>query len=254
MNYRAHHATLTSPFRTENEDSVLIERGDGYILAAVFDGMGGRDHGRLAARIGLASLCRHDATLLDRDVLCRALVDAHRDMREESDRLGLARSMGATATIAVIDNHRSRLLVAHIGDSRAYLGRHDHLLQLSVDAVTADLRALPESERRASPRNHVLTAALGAVDGDITRWIQFRETELQPGDVVLLCTDGLSDHLGHGRIAYNVSVHGREPEALVDTLLTQAQDAQLCAGRGDNISAAAIAVVANVFEQGGMAD
>jgi serine/threonine protein phosphatase PrpC len=139
--------------------------------------------------------------------------------------------MGTTATVMLVSPGKSEITYTHVGDSRIYLVRSGVILQLTRDDSWVNLSLEGETvddSTRTSMKN-VLTKALGARED-----VEFEvvEQELSDGDVVLMCSDGLTNMLSDRRILEIVSTHGTDLEGACDDLVT---DANAQGGR-DNIS------------------
>ncbi|MFH1736834.1 MAG: Stp1/IreP family PP2C-type Ser/Thr phosphatase [Actinomycetota bacterium] len=189
--------TDVGKFRDINEDSWLVEGR----LFAVADGMGGHKAGEIASAHALETFKNifgpppSGASQEDiRDAIKRAVETANAIVHKESAGKRAYSGMGTTLTAAYFD--LGSLYLAQVGDSRAYLFRNGELRQLTVDHTLVD-----EMVRRGDigpeiagihPLRHVITRALGSyatVAADI-----FAE-QLEPGDRILLCSDGLSSRV-----------------------------------------------------------
>jgi PPM family protein phosphatase len=212
-------------------------------LFVVADGLGGYAGGALASRITLTSI---EDCLLDSlkwflgahgaegeevaQTLQAAVEVADQQVLDEAARQPALRRMGSTVTLAF--HHGRELFVAHVGDSRAYLGRGRGLHRMTRDhtqfAELARRGHRPEGEGTERLR-HTLTNAIGAghpgVTADIVR------TELEEGDRLLLCTDGLTDMLASEEIA-DILAEKSEPAAACDCLVERANER----GGRDNIT------------------
>jgi protein phosphatase len=222
-------------------------------LFVVADGMGGYAGGEVASQIAVDTV---EDCLLDslkwflgaqgaegEEVAqaLRAAVDvADREVTNAADhRPGLGR-MGSALTLAF--HHGRELFVAHVGDSRAYLCRNRGLYCMTRDhTLFAELTRLgrpPDAEAAARMR-HTITNAIGGghpgVKADIVR------AALEPGDRLLLCTDGLTDMLSRDEIAAALAEHP-QPEAACRRLVAHANER----GGRDNITA-----VVAVFREAG---
>lgn len=181
--------------RHHNEDRAL---GDGPVFA-VADGMGGAKAGEVAAQMAIDAVAelRGPVALDDvRRAIERANGRIHEMARVDSEKAG----MGTTFTGALLSG--AALGVVHVGDSRAYLWRGGELSQLTDDhSVVAELvrrGSLTREEAEVHPHRNVITRALGAesrVRPDVVTH------PLQDGDVVLLCSDGLSTYVRDDDIA-----------------------------------------------------
>ncbi|BCV20974.1 Stp1/IreP family PP2C-type Ser/Thr phosphatase [Moorella sp. Hama-1] len=181
----------TGLVRPGNEDYYIldIERG----LLAVADGMGGHQAGEVASHLALRALADKLFNGPPGEPLPRLLAAAafanevvYRSSLDSQEREG----MGTTMTAVWITG--SRAYLTHIGDSRAYLFRDGQLQALTDDhSYVGELvrsGGLTAEEARLHPRRNILTRALGT---ETRVEIDSRELELQKGDRLLLCTDGL---------------------------------------------------------------
>lgn len=212
--------------RSHNEDAVLADPP----LFAVADGLGGHEAGEVASHIAVETLRDHAPRRPDASALRRAVRAANREVIRAA-REGIGRwGMGTTLTAALV--HGTRLTIAHVGDSRAYLLHGGVLSRLTEDhSVVADLiRAgrMTEEESRSHPNRSVITRALGT-DPDLK--IDVYEVDASAGDRLLLCTDGLTVALLDEQIR-EILAANREPEAAVRALVDAANDA----GGIDNVS------------------
>lgn len=172
--------------RSDNQDLDLLAPP----LIAVADGMGGHRGGGTAARMAVDALRAVGGTADPADLLT-ALTEANRVIAQAADDDSELAGMGTTATAAMLDG--GILYVVHVGDSRAYLIRDGRITQVTEDhSVVAEMvrrGTLSASDAESHPARHVITRALG-VDTDLD--IDALRIDPEPGDVVLLCTDGLS--------------------------------------------------------------
>jgi protein phosphatase len=175
--------------RRRNEDSFVQDPP----LFAVADGMGGAQAGEVASRLAAAAFREfHDADDLDPEERVAAIIqEANRRIYERARSDAQASGMGTTITAALVSG--SGVAVGHVGDSRAYRLREGHLEQLTEDhSLVADLvrsgRLTPE-EADTHPQRSVITRALGT-DPEVD--VDTFTVEAEPGDVFLLCSDGLT--------------------------------------------------------------
>ena len=175
--------------RRRNEDSFVQDPP----LFAVADGMGGARAGEVASRLAAAAFREfHDADDLDPEERVAAIIqEANRRIYERARSDAQASGMGTTITAALVSG--SGVAVGHVGDSRAYSLRVGHLEQLTEDhSLVADLvrsgRLTPE-EADTHPQRSVITRALGT-DPEVD--VDTFTVEAEPGDVFLLCSDGLT--------------------------------------------------------------
>ena len=234
---RSGSATDVGRVRKVNEDFAL----ESLTLFAVADGMGGHVGGEIAARTAVDALRAGFTRAPSVEGLVEAVQHANHAVWERSRAEPALRGMGTTLIVAaLIDTEEGdRLVVANVGDSRAYRLRAGSLTQVSTDhSVAEELVArgeLSEAEAAIHPQRHILTRALGVspdVEADV--W-QFTPEE---GDRYLLCSDGLTNEVGDGRLE-EVLTGSRDPQAAADSLITLANDA----GGNDNITVVVLDVV-----------
>lgn len=190
--------------RQENEDSFLVLSGDtlGGICDGIYiiaDGMGGRTSGATASKLAIDTikerLLKEIASGSDIDeVLKKALKAANIAVYNRSQTDPALNGMGTTCVAAVINN--GKLYYAHLGDSRAYLFRNGKLLLLTEDHsfVAEKIKSgeMTEEEARKSRFRNIITKAIG-IEEDVEPDIG--AMDLQPGDMLMLCSDGLSTPL-----------------------------------------------------------
>lgn len=221
--------------RRENQDAVLADDELGLWLVA--DGMGGHAGGARASAIARDTVCSEVAAGARLDQAVRA---AHTAIRSEQLQRPEYNDMGTTI-VALLERER-RYEVCWVGDSRAYrfspgskrleLLTNDH----NVAGVLVASGALTPDEATRHPQRHVLTDCLGLA-GDEAPRVDIVEGDWQAGDIILLCSDGLSGELGDSemeRIFH--SPDATEAQGLVDALLQGA----LASGAHDNVSVVAV--------------
>jgi PPM family protein phosphatase len=221
--------TETGRVRRTNEDSYLM-RGTLFMVA---DGMGGAAAGELASAICAEAFAEIDLIRNGGDTALRdAIRTANRRIVERATSDPSAAGMGTTVTAALVGDD-GRVVIANVGDSRAYLLRDGSLRRLSEDhSVVAELIAsgqISEDEAEHHPQRSVITRVLGAessVQVDIF-WLDAAE-----GDTLLLCSDGLTTMVAEARIAELLAADG-DCETIAQSLV----DAALAAGGEDNVTA-----------------
>lgn len=188
-------ATDVGQVRGHNEDRHLVRPP----VIAVADGMGGAQAGEVAAGMAVAALAGLPDNPRPGD-LRRTVERANRDVRAAASGNAGRAGMGTTMTACMLGGN-GRLYVVHVGDSRAYLVRDGELRRLTDDhSVVAELvrgGALTEEQADRHPQRNVITRALGVSDRVSTDAFQ---VGIEPGDVVLLCTDGVSAAIGDAGI------------------------------------------------------
>lgn len=186
------HASNVGRVRSHNEDRSLARPP----LLAVADGMGGAKAGEVAAQIAVETIADGAPTT---DGLRERLLAANTKIREAADDDPSRAGMGTTMTAALLADRGATVM--HVGDSRAYLLRDGHLRQVTDDhSVVAEMvrqgQLAPEDADRHPSRN-IITRALGA---EARVEIDEVHVPLEPGDVLLLCSDGLSSLVQDGDI------------------------------------------------------
>jgi protein phosphatase len=219
--------TDTGRQRSGNEDS-------SYARAPVFvvaDGMGGAQAGEVASQIAVETFEQGlpaDGSPEERltDVVQRANRRIHELSRAEAERAG----MGTTLTAAYLDERE--LVIAHVGDSRAYMFRDGELIRLTQDHSLVDelLRQgkLTEEQALEHPQRSIITRALGPEpDVEVDTW----RYAVKSGDVVMLCSDGLTSMISEREVQDTIAAAGSLQEA-ADRLIEGAN----AAGGRDNIT------------------
>lgn len=217
--------------REGNEDALLLRDS----VYAVADGMGGHLAGEVASATALEPIEELDGRVFQDDTTAvTALRDAVVAANERVSQLAIEnpdyRGMGTTLTAALVEGRR--LHVAHVGDSRAYLLRDEQFSQLTDDHTLVqhlvDEGQITREEAARHPQRSVITRAIG-VSNDVD--VDSMSLELQPGDQLLLCSDGLSGVVEDEDIARTL-VEVDDPDEAVDALIDLANDA----GGPDNIT------------------
>jgi PPM family protein phosphatase len=180
-------ATDTGHKRRRNEDAYVLEPP----LFAVADGMGGHQAGEVASRLAATAL-RDDVEPEGGEERVEALIrQANSRIWQHSTEDVTASGMGTTVTVALVEG--DLVAVGHVGDSRAYRVRDGRIEQLTDDhSLAAELERsgkLSAEEARSHPQRSVITRALGT-EPDVE--IDTFTVAGKPGDVYLLCSDGLS--------------------------------------------------------------
>jgi serine/threonine protein phosphatase PrpC len=238
--------------RTLNEDAWWIaqepdtgswwaRRGRLFIVA---DGMGGHAAGEIASQLAVETLAqvyygRDDTSLSPAMRLEQAIQAANRRVYEQAATQDAQAGMGTTVVAAVV--HDGWLTIANVGDSRAYRVRGGLAQQITRDhswvAEQVTAGALTQEEARNHIYKNVVTRCLGhrpTVQTDLF------EQALEVGDIVLLCSDGLSNQVTDGELAGILTESATAMPAAVATLLKLANER----GAPDNITAVAFQVLA----------
>jgi protein phosphatase len=209
-------------------------------IAMVADGVGGRSGGEVASRAAIEAIAEYiifsiqsfyrstdDETDFLEHLKAGAIVCHERVLEQarENDERGMA------TTLTVLIAAWPRLYVLHVGDSRCYRLRRGELEQLTKDQTMAqalvDSGVIPADRVAKSPFANTLASSLGgrSTEPEVTT------TDAQSGDVILLCTDGLTKHVSDERIRDRL-LHLESSEQACRTLLADA----LAAGGSDNVT------------------
>lgn len=218
--------------RDHNEDSLVVAPP----LFAVADGMGGHAAGEVASEIAVNVLAELAPKDLDGAALEHAVEEAnHEIIRAARDGRG-REGMGTTLTACMLENER--LIIAQVGDSRAYLLHHGKLQQLTRDhSLMADMieaGQLTPEEARHHPQRSVITRALGS---DPNTRPDMYEINVETGDRLLVCSDGLSSMIEDEQIEA-VMRRVPDPQRCASQLVNEA----IAAGGHDNVTV----IVSNV--------
>jgi len=232
-----------------NEDSLLLHGPAG--IFAVADGLGGLDAGDVASNAALAHLRElapaptvsgnSPFALFASGGRLRRLetLVAEVNSRTYAQRLALGNNMATTLAVAQLVGNEA--LLAHVGDSRVYLWRDYQLRRLTSDhSLVNELcsqGALTADQAEQSPQRHVITRAVGAGPSVVPT---LRRQTLRPGDLLLLCTDGLTSMADDGEIARCVADAGGDPGQSAAQLIVLANEA----GGHDNVTVVLVALEA----------
>ena len=227
--------------RKENQDACAVcqHEESGHTLCVVCDGMGGAAGGKLASRIAVDTFMTEMRKVLRRDMTPEqlreassyAVVLANRAIRDAAEASVDCRGMGTTLVSAV--SYDGGAVLSNVGDSRAY-----HITADGIQRVTKD-HSLVESmvdrgditaeEARHHPNRNLITRALGP---DMSALSDEYICPLEPGDFLLLCSDGLVDTVTDQEMLFEV-IHGDDLNTCLDRLLAISKSH----GASDNVTA-----------------
>jgi serine/threonine protein phosphatase PrpC len=230
--------------RKSNQDSYAAgELPNGVAWAVVCDGMGGSAGGNIASSTAVKMISEQItsgyregmSTLSIENILVTAITNANISIFDMSRANEELKGMGTTVVAAIIANNV--VYIAHAGDSRAYLVSEDGIKQITKDhsvvQAMVETGELTPEQAKIHPRKNLITRALG-VNEDIK--IDFCEQVFSNDNVLLMCTDGLTNYVEADDI-YNITSSGKYYE-FADKLVELANNN----GGGDNIT---VVVVAN---------
>lgn len=228
--------------RQSNQDACKIGIfPDHYAWAVVCDGMGGANGGNIASsiavdRISEQIVASYHEGISDnsiKNLITSAIFNANLAVHDKASGNAELSGMGTTVVTAIVSHSIAH--IAHAGDSRAYLITSNGIRQLTTDhsmvQEMVDNGDITEQQARKHPQKNIITRALG-VEASIQ--IDYCENEMNPGDFLLICTDGLTNYVDAEQI-YQLSKE-LDANALTDKLIALAKDG----GGGDNITVAIV--------------
>ena len=236
------------PVRPRNEDylghiipdSPEQARSHGWLFVLA-DGVGGQRQGGVASRAAVEEVLagfRRASAMESHGPLLTRLVQAANARICETEALAGPAGAGMSSTVVVCALRFDRATIAHVGDSRCYLIRKGQARVLTNDHTVANeqrlLGILSKKEAESVPTRHVLSRSLGS--GLFVK-VDVSEVQLQPGDLLMLCSDGLHGVLTSAEIAHTVS-RARDLNAVVTELVATANRND----GSDNVSVQLIAV------------
>ncbi|ADV96602.1 MULTISPECIES: protein-serine/threonine phosphatase PrpC [Bacillus] len=243
--------TDTGKIRQHNEDDAGIFKGkDEFILAVVADGMGGHLAGDVASKMAVKAMGEKwneaetiptapsecEKWLIEQILSVNSKIYDHAQAHEE------CQGMGTTIVCALFTG--KTVSVAHIGDSRCYLLQDDDFVQVTEDhSLVNELVRTGEISREDAehhPRKNVLTKALGT---DQSVSIDTRSFDIEPGDKLLLCSDGLTNKV-EGTELKDILQSDSAPQEKVNLLVDKANQN----GGEDNITAVLLELALQVEE------
>lgn len=224
--------------RDSNQDAYDVgEFSNGSVWAVLCDGMGGANGGSVASKSAVEDISEQ-LKLNFRDelnseeiknILIQSIEHANSKIHEKAHNDELLSGMGTTVVAMIID--KGTVYVTHAGDSRAYLIGESGMEQLTVDHSMVQMMLnngdLTPEEAKEHPRKHIITRAVGV---NKTIEIDFTERQMSSGDVVLLCSDGLSNYVESAEVEKVIKEDGCEKACEKLTELAYQH------GGGDNIT------------------
>ncbi|MGI0084531.1 MAG: PP2C family protein-serine/threonine phosphatase [Nitrososphaerales archaeon] len=170
-----------SVHHAENQDSLLVD--EDHLAFAVADGVGGYEGGKVASSLAVEILRKKMKGISDEEELRSCIQELHSTMLARAAELGYP-LMGTTLAVSKIFENEEKILSANVGDSPIFMIRSGDVIQLYHD----------DSQRFANPRNMwALTQYLGF--GPESLLVHSKTTAYREGDIVVLCSDGVSDNI-----------------------------------------------------------
>jgi serine/threonine protein phosphatase PrpC len=233
------HAYATDPGRKrrQNEDAFVMRPP----LFAIADGMGGARAGEIASALAAGALNESGTRSGGEDRVKELVQEANRRVHERASSDPATSGMGTTMTVALVEPSGD-ITFGHVGDSRAYVLRGDSLEQLTDDhSLVAELvrrGELSASDAEVHPQRSVITRALGT-DPDVD--VDAFTVHPEPGDIYLLCSDGLSDMVPGETIEEVLLANRTDLDGTAKALVRAANRG----GGDDNITAVLFEIVAD---------
>ncbi|GAB3908460.1 PP2C family protein-serine/threonine phosphatase [Mucilaginibacter boryungensis] len=189
--------------RKNNEDTFIAQQSANgkFIIACVIDGVGGYSGGEIAAALARESILQRlgkpSGEVIPMMIDCFNL--ANQKILDEKKQVKEHESMACVATLALVDVEQNQFYYVHVGDTRLYLLRDQSLVKISRDqsfvGFLEDSGRLDEKAAMTHPKRNEINKALGfeANLGRDTEYIETGQSPFLPGDMLLLCSDGLTD-------------------------------------------------------------
>jgi serine/threonine protein phosphatase PrpC len=221
------HGTDTGKKRRRNEDDYVVEPP----LFAIADGMGGAQAGELASSLAAGAVRGGEGIGTGESRVVELIQEANRRVYQRSSQDAAVSGMGTTMTVALVED--DSVVFGHVGDSRAYLIRDGKLEQLTEDhSLVAELvrsGKLSPEEAETHPQRSVITRALGT-DPDVD--VDTFSIPTRPGDLFMLCSDGLTSMVEDDAILKTVEKNRDNLQAVAKALIRAANKG----GGEDNIT------------------
>lgn len=221
---KSYYGTNSGKVRNNNEDNLIVYESDDYYLCIVADGMGGHKAGEIASNIAVNTIkqlfiekLKKRKFRVPRFIIESAEI-ANKAIYEEALNNEEYSGMGTTVTMSVIDKNEKVAYVGNVGDSRTYLINDNYIKQITDDHTFVQELVKKGEITNAEAKNHsernVITRAMGCESAIL---IDIFEIELRENDKLLLCSDGLTNHITDNDILYYVNKHGIDSvEKLID--------------------------------------
>ena len=189
--------------REKNEDCMIVIENDNLLLAAVADGMGGHRSGQKASRICCDEAKLHfdlingspDTSAL-KEIMQNIFKHSSDKIIKESEKMEISDGMGTTLNILIMDKTSGETIIGNVGDSRTYIISSKKISQITKDHTLVqtliDEGTISIEESSDHPQKNILTKAVG-INSEISPDIY--EIKVQDDDIILICSDGLTEYL-----------------------------------------------------------
>lgn len=224
--------------RQINQDSMFVSKNSAFPLFIVADGMGGHKAGEIASEMAVSIITTSlSSRLMDDDVIVNiekeildSIKKANRELLNHSQVIEDCNGMGTTITLGYIKD--AKLYVGHVGDSRAYIIRNEELKQITDDhSLVNELLKngdISIEEAMKHPQKNVITRAVGTNE-DIC--IDINSFELKENDIILFCSDGLTNMIEEHELK-DLFIGIKDVQEACDSAVSLAKDK----GGRDNIT------------------
>lgn len=215
--------------RQNNEDTFIADTilDNRFIAACVIDGVGGYDGGEVAADIAKQAISDHfkESSTDPIGMLREALLSANQKILDEKQKDAVNNKMACVLTVILVENKANKFYYAHVGDTRLYLFRDNSLVKITMDhsfvGMLEDSGRLDEEAAISHPKRNEINKALGfeAPIVNAAEYFETGESPFLPGDLLLLCSDGLTDMINKAAITNILSLNKKLHEkgkALID--------------------------------------
>ena len=245
MEIKVYGNTNIGRVRKNNEDAYGIYPDLSLFIVA--DGLGGHAGGEVASRLavetikdGLVSTESYRPSVEIKDRIIEAIRGANDRIIQQANIMYDLKGMGTTVVVVKLEEDNA--MIAHVGDSRMYLIRKNKITQITKDHTVVEeyirLGLLTLQEALYHPNRHMLSRALG-VSYDID--VDVADIQIAEGDIIILCTDGLTNMLSEKEILSAITELMPSPEKITDRLITLANNH----GGIDNITVITICIEQN---------
>lgn len=233
---KTYYGTNNGRVRNNNEDNLIVNESDNYLLCVVADGMGGHNAGEVASKIAVDSINEYFIAELDKGqikiprFIIESINFANKVIYDQASSKDEFSGMGTTVTMVVIDKNENIAYIGNVGDSRTYQINKNYIKQVTDDHTFVQELVkkgeITDKEAKRHCDRNVITRAVGSEKNIIT---DIFEIELKHDDKLLLCSDGLTSHLNDEEI---LSIVEKYNEDSIEHLINSANEN----GGTDNIT------------------
>ena len=227
--------------RTNNEDTFITQSivNERYVAACVIDGVGGYEGGEVAAKLAHDSILSQLDQIPEESIaefLRSSLITVNAIIYNDKKSTEGIESMACVLTLALVDIKNNKFYFAHVGDTRLYLMRDGSLIKVTNDhsfvGFLEDKGKISEEDAMRHPKRNEINKALGfEADVSVENYIDTGDSPFLPGDVLMICSDGLSDMVDNRKMASILA-----KESSLSQKATELIDAANDAGGNDNIT------------------